>query len=61
MQRQMALFETATPPQGTAAVWETLDEEQRTEVIATLAPLIAKAACQLLALAPTGHARGNDD
>ena len=61
MQRQMTLFETATPPQGTAAVWETLDDPQRTEVIATLAPLIAKAAAQLWGLAAIGHARGNDD
>lgn len=61
VQRQMTLFETATPPQGTAAVWETLDDQQRTEVIATLAPLIAKAACQLLGLAAIGHPGGNDD
>lgn len=59
--RQMTLFETATPPQGTAAVWETLDDQQRTEVMSTLAALIAKAARQLLGLAAIGHSGGSDD
>lgn len=61
MQRQMALFETATPPQGTAAVWETLDDQQRIEVIAALAQLIAKAACQQLQLPAIGPVGGDDD
>ncbi len=42
MQRQMSFLETLPP--GRATVWAMLDDEQRAEVKATLARLIAKVA-----------------
>jgi len=44
--QQMTLLEDP-PPAGTAPVWSMLDEEQRTEIVARLARLIAKAIAQL--------------
>jgi len=40
---QMSFLETP-PPAGVAPVWTALDDEQRAEVVATLARLIAKVA-----------------
>jgi hypothetical protein len=43
VQQQMSFLETSRPT-GAAPVWATLDEQQRAEVAATLARLIAKVA-----------------
>lgn len=61
VQRQMLLFETTAPPQGVASVWEMLDDQQRAEVTAAMAQVIAKAAYQLLGLEVIGQERGDDD
>ena len=46
MKVQLLLSFVSRPllPKGTAPVWDALDDEQRTAVVATLARLIAKAA-----------------
>ena len=43
MRLQLSFWE-APPSDGAPPVWPTLDDEQRAEVLATLARLIAKAA-----------------
>lgn len=60
-QLQMALFETETPPDGAAPVWETLDEEQRAEVVGVMAQVIAKAACYVLGIGVADEEKGDDD
>ena len=58
MQLLMSFLEI--PPSGSAPVWAALDDEQRAEVEATLARLIAK-----VATAPNqvdkAHSEGKDD
>lgn len=46
-------FARTPPPEGTAPVWTALNDEQRAEIVAMLARLIAKAAA-------AGHERGVD-
>jgi len=47
MQPQQTILFEDPPPAGTAPVWNTLDEEQRAEIVTRLARLIAKAIAQL--------------
>ena len=47
MTEQLSLLET--PGQGAAAVWSTLNAEQRALVVSTLARLMAKAVAELCA------------
>lgn len=42
MPQQLSLFEDPSPA-GAAPVWDTLDEQQRAEIVHKLAELIAKA------------------
>jgi hypothetical protein len=44
--QQMILLEDPPPP-GVVPIWNTLDEEQRAEIVTRLARLIAKALAQL--------------
>ena len=47
MQPQQMILLEDPPPAGAAPVWNTLDEEQRAEIVTRLARLIAQALAQL--------------
>ena len=60
MQVQRELFETPAPA-GAVPVWAELDEQQRIEVVRTLARLIAKAAANPTSESAAGKKEEKDE
>ncbi len=60
MQRQRSLWESSAA-EGTAPVWTRLDGEQRAEVVAVLARVLAKASTRSSEAAATAVEEETDD